>query len=236
MENYLELLPGDFAQDLTGKPFLGETYPSEFMTALGECRVEAFTDPFEFLQCTEEVLRVQESSQYNEVKCIQNSFTETKSSSNRNPKKPGRKPEVTGLTCRKDIALKALLRNIRRFHWEKLKIHTQFTTKRRQSKSECDAFLGEYIQKELGVEPNQKFISTLNLYLFSERPRPGEAKNLFREVLYTYSAAKLNNCLLNKYFRCLVYHYIFEMGPKISDSNSKIAIQMMEKKCNDCEI
>lgn len=44
-------------------------------------------------------------------------------------KRKGRKPVYTGLTKRKDVVLKSLLREIRSFYWKRFKLSVQFDEK-----------------------------------------------------------------------------------------------------------
>ncbi|CAI2360116.1 unnamed protein product [Moneuplotes crassus] len=232
MNNYITPF-GDLSQKCAEEQFSGSAFQSNKFSAFEHAQENLFPDILSLLAMTKEDLTRKQSSQHNANQQSIDSLEPPKSSWNKHPKKPGRKPKFTEFTCRKDTVFKTLLRNIRRFHWEKLKMHTKFTTKRRQTQSECWTFLKEYIEKELGMEPNEEFLSTLKLYLLSEKPRLEEPKNMFRELLYRYNMSKLHKCLQNKYFRSLVYHYIFEAGPQISDSNLKIAMSMLEKKCKD---
>lgn len=85
------------------------------------------------------------------------------------------------------------------------------------------------------MDHNEEFISVLDKFLLSQVPLQGDTSNLFREVQHRYSASKLDECLRNPYFRCLIQHYYFETDLQAENHNLKIAMEMIQEKCRDCD-
>lgn len=141
-------------------------------------------------------------------------------------KKRGRKPIKTGLTKRKDVVLKALVRKVRKFHIKRLKEVTDFKTVFQCGTQQLHQFIKTYIEKEFWMEPNIDFINTWEWFMFLDSSN----NNIFRDALYKYSLPKLQRLLENQYFRSLLYHYSFEADENELDKNTLIALEMIKRK------
>lgn len=74
-------------------------------------------------------------------------------------KKLGRKPQFTGLSQRKDVVLKSILRKIRSYFWRKFNEVTKFMAlKRKKSKCFFGDCLKSFIISELHLEPTKEMI------------------------------------------------------------------------------
>lgn len=165
------------------------------------------------------------SEDHNTEESLQNFSIKLESWGNLKGRKKGRRPTDLGLTKRKDIVLKTLVRKIRKFHTRKLKSVTKFMSRKRCSQYLLRKFLKEYIEKEFCMEPSEGFIKTLDKFLFLHPVR----NNIFRETLYEYSLPKLEKCMEDQYFRSLAYHFFFEADSQELDDNTKIGIELMKR-------
>ncbi|CAI2363531.1 unnamed protein product [Moneuplotes crassus] len=138
----------------------------------------------------------------------------------------GRKPCLVGLSKRNDIVLKSLLRKVRRFHWNQFKKTTGFTTKHKASVAAQRKHLKQYVELEFGMEPNQLFVDTLDSVLFMKEPR-NKTNNMYHNLLYSYSSSKLQACMKNSYFKCLVLHYSFEVDPIKVDRDAREGLELI---------
>ncbi|CAI2376928.1 unnamed protein product [Moneuplotes crassus] len=140
--------------------------------------------------------------------------------------KRGRRPELTGLIKRKDVVIKSCLRKVRTFHWVKLRKMASFLAKRKVVKKELKKYLKFYIEREFGIEPNREFIYILDRVLFiNKSDNPSE--NIYKDLFYNYSYNKLKRCMKLPYFKCLVYHYSFEVNSSTMDRDTQIGIQII---------
>ena len=103
----------------------------------------------------------------NSLKTLDDSFLNTKLNQNDNKrKKLGRKFEFTGLSQRKDVVLKSLLRKIKKYLWVQLNQFTEFLYLRKSEEKDfyercLIAFIQNTIQKDVTVD----FLFTLGSFL-----------------------------------------------------------------------
>lgn len=140
--------------------------------------------------------------------------------------KKGRKPFIAGLRKRNDIVLKSILRKVRKFHWERFKKTTSFSTKHRSSKQKQLEYLNIYIEREFGVEPNNQFMDTLYAVFFMKDLKTTKY-NIFRDLFNSYSKKKLQRWMRDPYFKCMVYHYSFENDPNELDTDALTGIKVI---------
>ncbi|CAI2361278.1 unnamed protein product [Moneuplotes crassus] len=140
--------------------------------------------------------------------------------------KKGRKPLIYGLAKRNDVVLKSVIRAVKGFHWACFKKTTSFTTKRKSSCEQRRECIHKYIEQEFGVEPNPQFLATLEAVLFMKKS-VDEVNNIFRDLFYSFSQPKLERCMRDPYFKCLVYHFSFEANLDKLDQDSRVGIQVI---------
>ncbi|CAI2363941.1 unnamed protein product [Moneuplotes crassus] len=139
-----------------------------------------------------------------------------------------RTPSLKGLSKRKDVVLKSLLRKIRRFHWTQFKKTTSFGVKQKISIEHQRLLLIKYIEHEFGMESNEEFLDTLDKVLLMREIRNRTA-NIYNDLLHSYNRRKLQICMNDPYFKCLVFHYSFEVNPDEINKDEEEGLKMILK-------
>lgn len=147
----------------------------------------------------------------NEINC--DSIPEYAISSKRKkkdpPKKVGRKFVDTGLSKRKDVILKKVLRSIRIFFWKAFKAATRYCV--RKKKNKCEQFLydecvRDFVRTNLQLQTDAASIQTLGDFLWMH-PSRKSADNEFYDALYRFSVKKFKKIAKNSFFCTLLHKY-----------------------------
>ena len=159
-------------------------------------------------------------------------------------KRCGRKPINTGLSRRKDVVLKSLLRKIRSFYKTRfkefvqyehpnqknaLKSHTKNVIKRHTLTSNLRYNISQFIEKEFGMKATEDFILSLKSFIYLNTVNK-ENQNIFRECLYKFSCLKFDKLIKLYNFKILIFYYYKEVNKASLDKDSLIGLEMIMKK------
>ncbi|CAI2380373.1 unnamed protein product [Moneuplotes crassus] len=148
-------------------------------------------------------------------------------------KKPGRKKEYTGLTKRKDVIIKRILRKVKGFYWKGFNKFTKYNSRKRSFDAE-DFFYScvrVYLTHELKfLSPSVPMMKTLGDMMLIKAVG-GKEDNEFYDTLYRYSYLKFTRLVRNKYFRFFVKLYSNKVDPLQMDSDDRIGLEMILKDC-----
>jgi hypothetical protein len=164
----------------------------------------------------------------------------------------GRKRLNLGLTQRKDVVLKALLRKMRTSLWEKFNSVTLFKEKRNmKGPLHYDICLRLFAREKLGELANDAFLFYLSILMstkkteelvsfkFSslykrtdeERSQQLEEISQVHEVLYKFSCSKFKRLLEKKELWTLIHHYFSTLNSSEMSQDEKICSEILLKYC-----
>lgn len=167
-------------------------------------------------------------------------------------KKVGRKPLNTGLTLRKDVVLKSLLRRIRNFYWDDFNEITKFKNyKYRRDANHFEVCLKEYISLRLRVNYDGDYLITTGNFISSKDTSKlisNRTSSLYTEdeetrnqmllenkevhhTLYKFSFSKFQTLVKKNSIRDLIIRYSNEVDPLSLSEDETIGLGMLVTEC-----
>lgn len=148
------------------------------------------------------------------------------------PRKGGRKPIETGLSKRKDVILKKVLRTIRTYYWKAFNQATKYCIRKRRRNNESFYYqcINDYIETILKIDADTFTVKTLGDFLCMN-PNRKSKENEYYDVLYRFSFAKFKNLTSNKRFCALIKIYGEITDKETLSSDEKIGLQMLINEC-----
>lgn len=199
-----------------------------------------------------QAVEVESSEKFSYVVNLSDKTSDRASNSRSGKKKAGRKPQNTGLTLRKDLVLKTLLRRIRNYYWKDFKTCTKFNT--RKAKEDITAIeecLQEYAYKRFKAADNQElifwlgsimstknsrnlFIAALNNFdssAASMKDTIAEKVEEVHQVLYKFSFYKFQRMAKNQVFSFLIANYAQVIDRSTLTEDEVIGLEMLLAEC-----
>ena len=165
-------------------------------------------------------------------------------------KRAGRKRENLGLTQRKDVVLKTLLRKMRTSLWEEFNSFTRFKHKRNKTGPlQYDIWLDIFAREKLGVLANAAYLFYLSILMSTrqteevvsfkhssiykqsdeERAQQFDEIKQVHEVLYKFSYSKFKRLLKKQELWSLIHDYFAKLDQAELSQDKKIGSEILLK-------
>ena len=167
-------------------------------------------------------------------------------------KKVGRKPLNTGLTLRKDVVLKTVLRKIRTFYWSDFNAVTRFKLyKHRKAADYYETCIKRYVSLRMGMKCSRGYLFAFGSFMSSKEVHKLlniktsslftpllERRNQMREdseevydTLYKFSFSKYSKLVRSKDFKDLIIRYSKVVDHDTLSEDEAIGLGILVEEC-----
>jgi hypothetical protein len=149
----------------------------------------------------------------------------------------GRRSENNGLTQRKDIVLKKVLRDIRGYYIKNFNELTKYNIRKKYS-FERDSYikcLSTYVIHEFGISDSGELVDILEKLFNYIETRASYPINDIHDALYNFTCHKLQILTENTSVRFLILHYDKNINKSNFTNDQKIGLQMVLEECKQAE-
>jgi hypothetical protein len=153
------------------------------------------------------------------------------------PNHRGRRSEHNGLTQRKDIVLKKVLRDIRGYYIKNFNELTKYNIRKKYS-FERDSYikcLSTYVNYEFGISDGGEIVYVLEKLFNYIETRAFHPSNDIHDALYNFTNHKLQILTGNASVRFLISHYDKNINKSNFTNDQRIGLLMVLEECKQAE-